>query len=285
MISGTRYQLQLEINRQTRLASDIARGQAEISAGGKRILAPSDDPVGAARIAEIARSQANNYIWKSNLDTAAALSSNAEGVMATLVTSLDRVNELMLAASNGTLSAEDRLAAALEIESIAAEMAVLRDTRDSRGDPLFPTASTISRIPVGANLDIAAVGTREALFDTVDTAGGPASLINILGSAVTSLRANDMAGIATSLAAVQKASNHVIAAHAEQGARGARIDTLLDRSASTAIAFQEERGNIEGTVDDIPEIVAKMQARQISLEAAQAVFARINRSTLFDLIS
>lgn len=285
MISGTRYQLQREINRQQRLASDIARGQAEITAGGKRVLAPSDNPVAAARISEIGRTQSNTAIWKSNLDIAAALSSNAEGVMRSLTASFDRVNELMLAASNGTLSAQDREAAAIEIESIAEEIATLRDTRDSRGDPLFPTATTTIRIPVGANLDIAAVGTREALFDTVSTAGGPLSLTTILGSAVTALRANDPAAITTSLGAVQAGSTHVIAAHAEQGARGSRIDTLLDRSESSLIGLQEERGNVEGTVDDIPAIVARMQARQVSLEAAQAVFARINRSTLFDLIS
>jgi flagellar hook-associated protein 3 FlgL len=33
------------------------------------------------------------------------------------------------------------------------------------------------------------------------------------------------------------------------------------------------------------EVVARLQSRQLSLEAAQATFARINRSTLFDLLS
>ena len=39
MITGTRHRLTLEINRQTRLAQDIARAQVEV-ATGKRILAP-----------------------------------------------------------------------------------------------------------------------------------------------------------------------------------------------------------------------------------------------------
>ena len=49
MISGTRYRLTVEINRQAELARDIARSQAEVSTS-KRILAPSDDPTGAARV-------------------------------------------------------------------------------------------------------------------------------------------------------------------------------------------------------------------------------------------
>lgn len=282
MISGTRYQLQREVNRQLRLATDIARAQAEISAGGKRILSPSDDPVGAARLAEITRSQSNQAAWRANLDTAAALSSSAEGALDTVVSALQRVNELMLAASNGTLSGENRQAAALEIESIAAEIGVLRETRDSRGDPLFPATANAIRLPVGENLDIAAVASREAIFDTVQTPAGPASLVAILTGAVTALRANDSGAIATSLAATNAAASHAIAAHAEQGARGARIDTLAERSADSGVALKLERSAIEDA--DITELVATMQARQLSLEAAQAVFARVNRSTLFDLL-
>lgn len=282
MISGTRYQLQREVNRQLRLATDIARSQAEISAGGKRILAPSDDPVGAARVAEIGRSQSNQATWRANLDTAAALASNAEGVLDAIVTALDRVNELMIAASNGTLSGEDRNAAAIEIESIAGEIATLRDTRDSRGDPLFPAAAASVRIPVGQNLDIAAVANRETIFDAVPTSGGPASHVAILTSAVTALRANSPAAIATALADTNAASRHAIAAHADQGARGARIDTLTERSAESKLALKLERSGIEDA--DITELIATIQARQLSLDAAQAVFARVNSSTLFDLL-
>ncbi len=281
MISGTRYQLQREVNAQLRLATDVARAQAEISSG-KRILAPSDDPVGAARLADIVRTQASQTAWRTNLDTAAALASNAEGVLATLKTSFDRVNELMLAASNGTLSAENRNAVALELESIAEEIAVLRDTRDSRGEPLFPSATSAVRIPVGADLTIAAVSTREAVFDTAPTASGPRSLSSIVAEAVTALRANDPAAIAAALRATNAATAHVVAAHADQGSRGARIDTLADRLEAQALGLEEERASVEGA--DIMEVVARLQAKQLSLEAAQATFARINRSNLFDLL-
>jgi flagellar hook-associated protein 3 FlgL len=282
MISGTRYQLQREVNRQLRLATDVARAQAEISSG-KRILAPSDDPVGAARIAEINRAEANQTTWRVNLDNAAALASTAEGVLDAAKTAFERVNELMLAVSNGTLSAENRQAAALEIESIAEEIAVLRDTRDSRGNPLFPAAAQAIRIPVGADLDIAAVGTREGVFDTVVTPSGTTSLTGILASAIAAVRSNDPAAIAAALGQTNAAASHVIAAHADQGSRGARIDSLSDRLGRLGVGLEEERAAVEGA--DIMEVVARLQSKQLSLEAAQATFARINRSTLFDLLT
>ena len=48
MISGTRYRLDQEINRQLGLSRDIARAQTQLSTQ-KRIQSPSEDPVAAAR--------------------------------------------------------------------------------------------------------------------------------------------------------------------------------------------------------------------------------------------
>ena len=76
MISGTRYRLTAEIHRQAALARDIARGQMEISTG-KTILAPSDNPMGAARVGEIARTQADEAAWKRNIETASALAARS----------------------------------------------------------------------------------------------------------------------------------------------------------------------------------------------------------------
>ncbi len=282
MISGTRYQLQREVNRQLRLATEIARTQAQISTG-KRLLAPSDDPVAAARISELNRAEADQAAWRSNLDGAAAAASNAEGVLDGLVTAFDRVNELMLSVSNGTLSAANREAIALELESIAEEVATLRGSRDTRGQPLFPPAAAAIRIPVGPDLHIAAVASREAVFDTIATPAGTSSLTAILGAAVAAVRGGNPAAIAASLGATNAASGHAISAHAQQGSRGARIDALIERFETAEVARGDERARVEGA--DVPELVARIQTQQLSLDAAQAVFARINRSTLFDLLT
>jgi flagellar hook-associated protein 3 FlgL len=282
MISGTRYQLQLEVNRQLRLSTEIARGQAEISAG-TRILAPSDDPVGAARVSDIARSQANQATWKTNLKSASALAASADTALESLNNAFDRAGELMLQASNRTLSAENRNAIALELQSIGEEVAILRDSRDSRGEPLFPAAGAAVRLPVGPGLEIDAVGTRDAIFDSVATPAGISNLSAIINGALSAVQGGDPAAIAAALGAVNAGGSHVIAARGEQGSRGARIDTLLDRNETLSLGLEEERSGVEGT--DVQEVIARLQSKQLSLEAAQAVFARINRSTLFDLLS
>ena len=126
MISGTRYRLTMEINRQLALARDIARAQTEISTG-KRIQAAVRRPGRARRASPtIARAQANEAAWKSNLDLAAALAvarrHRARGRRHRASTAR---SELMVAGANGTLSAENRATIALELRAIADELAAL----------------------------------------------------------------------------------------------------------------------------------------------------------------
>ena len=279
MISGTRYNLTLEINRQLSLAQQIAYGQAQISTT-KRLQAPSDDPVAAARIAQIGITQVNESAWNTNLANAAAAASRADTALGAVENALGRANELMISAANGTLSAADRSTIALELRSIADELSALQATKDSRGDDLFPSSAP-TQIPVGDGLTIAAVGTKADIFQ-VTTSSGPQDMAAIIGAAADALDANDPAAIGQSLDDIGDAVQHAATEHGKQGARGNRIDQFLDGLADSGLQLKEERSGLEDT--DVTAVVAKLQSQQLTLQAAQAVFARVNQHTLFDLL-
>ena len=276
MIGGTRYQLRLETARQLRLAGEIARSQAEISSG-KKILAPSDDPAASARISDIARGQANQKTWRGNLDKALAIYAQADGVLKSLGTTFARAAELMVQGASGTSSVEGREALALEIESLAQHVASLRNSVDSRGDLIFPDGDPI-RIPVAADLTLSAVGSRNDLFDAAPSV----SLTTILTDAAAALRGGSPDAIATAMTRLNGAVGHIAATHAEHGSRGNRIDDMIEQLQATKVVMEEERKGLESA--DIAEVVARLQSKELSLEAAQATFARIHRSNLFDLL-
>lgn len=284
MISGTRYQLTLEMNRQAALARDIARAQMEISTT-KRILAPSDDPVAAARVSDIARTQADSTAWKRNLDLAAALSARADTTLKAMETAIGRAAELMVGAANGTLSDENRATVALELRSIAQELQSLKDAKDSRGNRLFLSGTTL-QIPVAPGFAIGAAPTREDVFETVATGSGPQDIAAIVTAAAAAVEEPNPAlrgpAVQQALGNVNDAVSHAATIRGEQGARGNRIDALLERLADSDIQLEEERGGLEGT--NIPATVARLSAKKLSLDAAQAVFARVNQNTLFDLL-
>ena len=278
MISGTRFRLDAEISRQARLAQEIARGQTEI-ATGKRILAPSDDPIGAARAAEIGRAQVDEATWTRNVETASALAARSDTVLANLATAVDRAKELMVAAANGTLSADNRAVIAGELRGIAVEIAALRDTRDPRGEPLFRVNGALE-IPVGGGVRIAPVATREVIFELpFDLAATVTAAADALGQADPVARS---AAVAASMNALDGALIQVASARADQGIRADRLDKIRDALAQSGLQLEEQKAGIEGA--NIPEVIARIQSKDLNLKAAQAIFAQVNRTSLFDLL-
>ncbi|HYD14602.1 MAG TPA: flagellin [Allosphingosinicella sp.] len=284
MISGTRYRLDQEINRQLALSREIAKAQTQLSTQ-KRIQSPSEDPVAAARISSIGRSQANEAAWKSNLQLAAALGDRADTALKAAATAFDRATELMTQGATGTLSGQDRATIALELRSLADELNSLKASKDSRGNALFMSGFSL-RIPVQSGVQVIAVGTREEVFESVATAGGPKDLAAILADAATALEITDptarRTAVATAVDEVAAAVQHVAGQRGEQGALANRVDQLLERQADAGLQLAEERSGLEDT--DIQAVIARLSSQQLSLQAAQAVFARVNESTLFDIL-
>ncbi len=277
---GTNYRLTMETNRQASLARQIARGQIEISTT-RRIQAPSDDPVAAARISELGRAQANQASWKSNLDLANALAAGAETTLEATANAITRAHELMITGASGQLSPTNRAAIALELNSIADEIDGLKEARDARGNRLFMAGGSL-QIPVGDGLSVTAAGSREAVFEQVPTASGTLDLAYIVRNSAAALQAGDPTAMSGSITRLLAGVEHVANVRGQQGARGNRIDQLVERFETTKIELTEERSALEDT--DITAAIAKIQAQQLTLDAAQAVFARVNQNTLFDIL-
>ncbi len=280
MTSVTRFRLSAELNRQHELAREIARGQSDISTA-KRIQAPSDDPAAAARVAQIRLAQADRATWSSNIDAAAALAAQLDANLTSVASAVDRAHELMLSAANGTISAEGRAAIATELRGIADDVAALSAQKDSRGQPLYASGAPLE-VPIGPSIRVAPQSPREGVFDTIATAAGARSLAQILADAADAVTNGNAAGTAAGIDALASATSSITQAQGEQGARAARLDTAKQRLIDVGLVQTEERSALEAT--DVTETVARLQAKMLALEAAQAAFARTSRQTLFDLL-
>jgi flagellar hook-associated protein 3 FlgL len=284
MITGSRYRLTAEINRQSDLARDIARAQIQVSTQ-KRILNPSDDPIGAARATEIDRTQANEAAWMRNVETSAALASRADTTLEAVEKVMVRAQELMVRGASETLSDENRATIAAELRGIAEDIASLIDTRDSRGALLFSRGDALE-IPVNSGLRIAPVASRAEIFEGIATPGGAADLVDIVNAAATAVSETDpdvrAPAVAASIDAVNAGSAHITAARGEQGVRAARIDNVRERLTESELQLTELKAEIESV--DLPKVIAELEAKTLTLKAAQAVFARVNQNSLFDLL-
>ncbi len=284
MIGATRYRLTAEINRQAKLANEIARAQTDISSE-TRLRVASDDPSASARVADIRRKQANETAWATNVETASAVANTADSTLKRVSTGLDRARELILAGSSAGASTADRASYAAELRSIVGDLAGYAAQTDSRGLPIFPDDAPIA-IPIGRGVSVAATTSKAAAFGGVTTASGTKDLSTILTQAAAAMEMTDQAARATGLDAamgdVIAATSHVADIHAEQGRRAALFDTTRDRLTESAVTLEDERGALEGT--DMPATIAKLQAKLLTLEAAQAAFARISKQSLFEVL-
>jgi flagellar hook-associated protein 3 FlgL len=110
--------------------------QTQLSSG-KKLLRPSDDPVGAAQVIRlteevdlIAQYKKNNNVLTNSLE-------QEETVLSSINTAVNRARVLMVQSGNGILNSNDRKAIAIEIEQIRDQVFDLMNTRNAGGEYIF----------------------------------------------------------------------------------------------------------------------------------------------------
>lgn len=284
MISGTSARFTAEVARQSGLSNDIARLQDQVSTG-KKLAAPSDDPSGNERLDGIRREQADDASYSTNVEAASAIATRVDGAMTSLSTSLDRAKELMTQASSGTYSADQRAIAANELRGIAGDVATLAAQKDSNGKPLFPETTALA-IPIGDGQQVRATVSKTALIGMTDSGGGATDMAAMLNAAADALGVTDdtarNAATGASLDAVGGAARQVAELHGTQGLSAAAIDARRGAIATAKPDLADARSTIEDT--DVSAAISLITSKMTTLEAAQAVFAKVNARTLFDAL-
>jgi flagellar hook-associated protein 3 FlgL len=275
-ITATGNRMTTEIARQARLAQEVAKTQISISTT-KRFQSASEDPLAAARVAQLTTAKSNDTTWKNNLNLAASLSSQADVAISTLSNSMLQANDAMIAGATNTVTASDRNTYANQLLQLADQVDSLRNTSTSLGTPLFSTGAA-NNIRVDNGITIAPVASAATVFDR-----GGVSLSDDLRAAAAALQSGNQTNINAALTRIGSAVDHVANAASDHGVRASNIDRLIDTNAARGIETEAERSGLEDT--DISSAIAKLNSQQITLEAAQAAFARLNRRTLFDILS
>ncbi len=276
MINATGNRMTAEIRRQSNLANAIAETQIQISSR-KRIQQASDDPVASSRIAVLRQVQANEDAWSTNVSLASSLTAQADTTLQSTSDILARAKELMVAGASGNTSALDRATMAIELRDIADQLDSYQNTTTASGQLLFQTG-TAMEIRLDKDVVMAPVPARNELFSV-----GGVNISQIVRDAATALESGNATQINTSLTAVSAGIDKIADSAAQIGLNATKIDRISEAFATRKIDVAAERSALEDT--DLTTAIAELNAQTITLEAAQAAFARINRRTLFDILS
>lgn len=115
---------------------NLLRVQQQMGAGTK-ILAPSDDPIGATRALGVSQSIALNAQYAVSRGQAIQTLSLEEGTLQSVTSVLQDVKTLVVQAGNGTISDADRASIATALQSSFDQLQGLANSDDGNGQFLF----------------------------------------------------------------------------------------------------------------------------------------------------
>ncbi|WP_374594918.1 flagellar hook-associated protein FlgL [Sphingosinicella sp.] len=303
---GTFQSFQSQTSRMGSLQSTLAQLEAQI-ASGKRILDPSDDPLGSSRVADLQRSIDNNQQFIRNMDAITTQLSFADSAVDAMSNQMVRAKELAVQAANGTLTDADRKVISTELGQIIDQMLSLSNSRDAAGNYLFSGASVATapfardatgaivwqgsgeapKVPISADVAVS-TGANGLSMLSIETSGGRQTILASL-TEFKALLEDPSVDAATFTAGMEKALSDTTAGidrladqRATFGSRMAQVDTETDRLKALETTMTTAKSNLESL--DVAAAIVQLKSAMTLLDASQQSFAQIKKLSLFSYL-
>jgi flagellar hook-associated protein 3 FlgL len=276
MITSVSTRAVFEADRQSRLARAVTQTQIQISTG-KRLQRASEDPVSASRIEALGHARADQQVWAANLDRGLAANAEAGTALSALQETLVAAKTLFLSGINGTAAARDVETVAQQLDAMAASVTQISVQRMPNGAPLFRSGA-VNQVRMSATVTLAPVPSRDDAFSVSGE-----DMAQIMRTAAAALRSGMRGSMESAADGLDRAVNAATDSIAKVGLIGQQMEALRETSFAQAIELDAERSALEDT--DISEAIARLNTQSLTLQAAQAAFARLSRTSLFDLLS
>jgi flagellar hook-associated protein 3 FlgL len=266
----------------------------EVSSG-KKLRNPSEDPVGSSRVLRIRDSMSRiNQYYRNIHHARTQLASTSESLNA-LQNMLHSVSEKAAYGLNGLHSQESRDAIAAELEGIARNMLRLSETSID-GKRIFSGSQVLMdpyRLEEGSYVyqgDNAALMVEIAEGLKIQTnipgsdifSGAGSDIINTVMLMAEHLRAGDLDAMGALLANVNQATRAVDVARTIVGQNMNQLDTTTSRHDQQLFNLTAEISGVEDA--DLAESISGMVQNETALRAALSAGARIQQSSLFDIL-
>ena len=284
----------------------LSKSQAQI-ATGKQILNPSDAPDQAAMMARIKATIARQDNYSKALDTVQARLDLESTTLSSASDVLVRIKELAIQATNGTQGTVSRTAIATEMQGLRNQLLSLANARDTTGNYIFAgskvstpafkadSAGAVSyqgdqtrmNIAVGdqRQLPLNRPGTnafvRVVRTDTDGVSSGT-GFFQAVDDLISAVKDNDKSVMQRGLTEMSALHTGVVLAQADSGTSMKVVEQQGIMLDDTKITLKTALSKVEDL--DMATAITQMQKQMVSLEAAQASFAKISQLSLFKYI-
>lgn len=286
--------------------TQLTQSQAQL-AQGKQILNASDAPNQAATIQRLKSILNKQDSYKSSLETIKARLQGEDTTLQSASDLLVRAKEVAVQGANDTLSAADRKALATEMQALRDQLLSLANTKDSNGNYLFSgsrvkqpafveTANgspvymgdqTRMNVRVGDQRSIPVNRTGTDAFVPVPRAESNGKVTGVgffqsLDNLIAGLNNSNGNDIRRGAGELDTLSQGVSLARAQIGTNLNVVDQQNSVLEDTTLNLKSTLSSIEDL--DYASAITKMNQQMMSLEAAQASFAKVSQLNLFNYI-
>ena len=293
------------VNQMNRQQSKIAEMQAKL-ASGKQIVKPSDDSEKSAVIQRLQTAIDRQSVYERSLDTAENRLASEESALMSSERILQRIRQLAVQGNTDTLSVDDKEILANEITSLREELLSLANTQDANGNYVFAGSNVQAKaFDVNADGDIIYQGDKtqtsvdisdqrrlvlnragDEVFMSVDReVDGDTqniSFFKVIDDFAQALATDDEDALNLGLEEISSITEEMGASIADLGSRISTVNNQREILEDTNLRYQDLLSNAQDL--DYATAVTKLSAELLSLEAAQASFAKISQLSLFNYI-
>ena len=293
------------VNQMNRQQSKIAEMQAKL-ASGKQIVKPSDDSEKSAVIQRLQTAIDRQSVYERSLDTAENRLASEESALMSSERILQRIRQLAVQSNTDTMSVDDKEILANEITSLSEELLSLANTQDANGNYVFAGSNVQAKaFDVNADGDIIYQGDKtqtsvdisdqrrlvlnragDEVFASVDRVVDgdiqDISFFKVIDDFAQALATDDEDALNLGLEEISSITEGMGASIADLGSRISTVNNQREILEDTNLRYQDLLSNAQDL--DYATAVTKLSAELLSLDAAQASFAKISLLSRFNYI-
>ena len=272
-------------------------------ATGKQINNASDAPEKATSLQRVKTFIEQHQNYRANLGQLNDRLTSQDTILRNASDMLIRLRALTVQYGNGTLSAEQRRIAAVEVRGIREQLLSLANSRDANSEAVFGGSRTTgspfsaegeyqgdqtrNQIPVSPSRLISDQRVGSDVFVAVTRHQGllgdkAVGFFDVIDDIATALEQNDVAGVTRGVGEVGVLQQGISMAQAGVGADMNVVESQTNLIEDQLVTLRSLQSSVEDV--DYTEAVSRMQRDMLSLQAAQSSFAQVSKMTLFDYL-
>ena len=252
---------------------------------GRKILAPSDDPVAAAKLTRLEARAQRTADYQNTISAVRADIELSEGTLNQASQLMVRANEIAIAGANDALSPSDRSALAVEAQSLREQLLATVNARGQRGyllsgsqtsTPPFAADGSYQgndiehQVEISPGVLTSVSVTGAAAF----TAAGGTDAFAALDALHSALLSNDASAISATLGAIESSRQQIVRVQGQSGLIMNRLDTADEALSVTALELAKQNS----ALGDVDPFAAISELTQLSTTIEQSI--AVARQTL-----